>query len=204
MDLSVFFQIANRVIAVIKQFPGLTTLVVALLVASGILVFYMYTHTAPTLPIAVSRVQQVFFSNYAQFPVSNREDDAQAISNGEVTITNTSSDKLVLDLHLNIEGPKISNYRIRADLRGPFNLIYGKNDIASAKSPGILGPLFQSPIELGPKQVERKRLIFLIDMHRELGLLLMSKSQDHTYRLEITDLISGNTISILIPGDYRG
>jgi len=58
-------------------------------------IVYMAKHLTTGIPVAISRVQQSAFVNYAGFPVPTPEDDAQVMSFGEVTITNISEKEKV-------------------------------------------------------------------------------------------------------------
>jgi hypothetical protein len=88
-------------VAMFKQFPMMASTVVIMVIIMIIMIIYMAIHVALGIPIAISRVQQHYFSNYVGFPIDKPELDAQSISYGEVTITNISSkEKVILDIML--------------------------------------------------------------------------------------------------------
>lgn len=173
--------------------------------------------TTGPIPIAVSKVQQQSFWNYAGF-YEGRSDprDAQLLSYGDVTIANTSTTKRVaLDLRLKITSDDGINLSCDADLRGPFGMIFGeqvisKNGIISKASKMLVGTpnYYKSPVELDPQKITRKTLIFLFDLGfediRNKITMMMVNRHDLKFTLEIKDHISGHTVTIPIPGEYRG
>jgi hypothetical protein len=118
-------QVAFRwATAMVKQFPIMSSIVVLLAIIMIVMITYMMTHVITGIPIAVSRVQQQYFSDYVGFPIDKPELDAQSISYGEITITNISADeKVAIDIMLHITGPDGTNIKTRADLTGPFGMI---------------------------------------------------------------------------------
>jgi hypothetical protein len=199
--------------AMFKQFPVMSWLSVAMLLGVIAIVAFMATHVTTGIPVGVTRVQQLSFSNYTGFPVSGNREDSQSFNYGEVTITNISpKEKVALELTLHITGPDGTNIKIPANLVGPYGMILGKDDRPTkyyTDAPfGEVKKFFRNPIELAPGQVERKLLTFLCNWGdsplRDQMVAIVSMGQNYNFDLEITDFISGNRVTVRIPGEYRG
>ena len=197
--------------AMLKQFPWLSAFVIIafLFVISAIV--YMAKHLTTGIPVAISRVQQSAFVNYAGFPVPTPEDDAQVMSFGEVTITNISEkEKVALDLNLRIEGADGTSFSVPANLRGPFGTVWGKDDkVAKYFATAPIGEPqkhFRNPVELSPGQVERRQLDFIFNFSglRDRIVSIVAHDQNYTFDLEVVDLISGGRTKLRLPGEYRG
>lgn len=157
-----------------------------------------------SIPISIQELRLRIICDYAGFFEGKNPDDAQRIDLGEVTIANISKDRRVaLDLVLRIAG-KLTNLPLQADLRGPQGLLLGKDDLyaklARAKDLERI-EYFRNPVEIEPQEVQKKRLVFLFTAGRA-GFV--AKPRDYTYTLEVTDHMSGKSISIPIRGSYRG
>lgn len=157
-----------------------------------------------SIPISIRELRIRIISDYAGFFEGNNPDDAQLIDFGEVTIANISKDRRVaLELVLRITG-RLTNMPLQADLRGPRGLLLGKDDLyaklAAAKGLERI-EYFRNPVEMEPQKVLKKRLAFMLTV-RKVGFV--AKPRDYTYTLEVTDHMSGKSISIPIRGSYRG
>jgi hypothetical protein len=196
--------------AMFKQFPIMSAIVVIMAIIMVSMIMYMATHVITGIPIAISRVQQQYFSDYVGFPIDNPELDAQSISYGEITITNISTkEKVAIDIILHITGSDGTNIKTRADLIGPFGMMLGKDDKEakhSANSPfGEAQKYFRTPVELVPGQIERRRLEFLFgSAFRDQFTTIMLHNHNYKFDLEISDLISGIVITMNLPAEYRG
>jgi hypothetical protein len=144
-----------------------------LMVTVGIgMLIYICMHITIGIPVAISRVQTRSFFNYAGFPVDRKEMDAQMISFGEITMTNISTnEKIALDLKLHVTAKNGVHIESSADLAGPLGMILGKDDSAAKQFAtsafGEASKYFRNTIELGPGQIERRRLSFLFDFGSE-------------------------------------
>ena len=197
--------------AMIKQFPILSSISVLMLILGIGLLIYIATHLITGIPIAISRVQMQGAVNYVGFPVERHELDAQLISYGEITITNISAtEKVALDFMLHITDPGVVDITSKADLIGPFGMILGKDDNAAkriANLPfGEAPKYFRNPVELEPRQIERKRLVFLFNVGplRDNVAMILIHPLKYKFDLEIKDLLSDRAIVIHLPGEYRG
>ena len=162
------------------------------------------------ITIAVSEVREKFFAHYAGM-VGNGKDpkDAQLLSFGEVTITNTSkTERVVLDLTLKVRSDGFK-YDQPATLRSLYGGIYGKDDIVSKQfiSGGVEVPqYFINPISLGPQDDIRSNMVFLFhfgdeDIRSRIARVLTLPGL--TMTLEVKDHVSGHKAEIPIPGEYR-
>jgi len=206
-----WFALVTRAVAMFKQFPILSIILFVLVTSTVVIVFYMVTHTHSAIPIAVSRVESRWFGNYAGFFEENKPDDAQIVSFGTVTIANTSTDQRVaLDLFLHITSKEGSsdkvNIRVPADLRSVWG-IYGKDDFISKRTGRSPADFFANPVQIKPGDLVRKDLVFLFNFGtsslRDDVTLILVKSSGYNFDLVINDLLSGRSISIRIPGEYR-
>jgi hypothetical protein len=204
--------IFHWVTAMIRQFPVISFIIAVELISIIGMILYVGAHLITGIPIAISKVQMHHFSNYVGFPVGRREWDAQSISYGDITVTNISpTEKVALEFILHITGPDGMNLKTRADLTGPFGMILGKDDNTAKQSVnrlfGETPKYFRNPVELDHGQIEKKRLEFVFDFGSDLRdkfAMIMTHDQDYKFELEISDLISGRTIVVHIPGEYRG
>jgi len=200
--------------AMFKQFPIMSSSVVLMMVIVSGMITYMATHITRGISVAISRVEQKVFANYAGFPVDKQEWDAQAIDYGEITITNISAkENVALNLTLHITGKDGTDLKAPTDLVGPFGMIMGKDDLVTKhlanSSFGEPPKYFRNPIELAPGQTERKRLKFLFNFGglgeiRGNFAMSMMRRENYNFDLEISDLISGNTKIMHLPAEYRG
>jgi hypothetical protein len=200
---------------------GVNTMVLYILsgglIASGIaLASYAYfkPQNVPAIPIAfeIKRLRS-FAAKHPFVDVASGDPDAGTAmvwDYGPVLISNISRDTAVtLEIHLRIKGPSNANFSLRADGQGPFGRVYGVNDKGTlmARNAGVsVAEVFISPVHIPPQQSVQRDLKFFFGPPPELRVEIIKNDVKglYDYGLEITDNISGVTISVPIPAKYRG
>ena len=151
------------------------------------------------LPITISTVQQRYLANYSGGH-DDRAAHALCAGFGEVTFANRSRwRRIALDLGLRLESR-------RADASGPCGSLPGRHDLAPVARRGLgVETLFRNPIELQPRQALKKELVFVLRFAAsESRLPDTLQDGDYTFVLDVKDRLTGQTVSMTLPAQYRG
>jgi hypothetical protein len=143
-----------------------------------------------TLPLFMSTVQPRYFAAYAGADGQR----SRCASFGDVTIENRSRSRaMTLDLALLI----VPREPGRAP---PHTAMPTRDDLTAIARRGLSADaVFRNPVVLSPRESLRRELVFVV-RHATGGL----SDSDHDFALEVTDLLSGQTVAFALPAEYRG
>lgn len=144
------------------------------------------------LPLQISTVQRRYFASY---PGAAGEALAVCASFGEVTMRNRSHVRsLALDLRL-AATPRLGGEAAPARLPT-------RADLAAIARRGLAPQaLFANPVELAPRQTLQRELVFVIPFARTA---LPDPDRDYAFALEVSDRLTGETVAMTLPAEYRG
>jgi hypothetical protein len=202
----------------IKQRPSIGVISILLAVLAG---WFGYQRFYPglraersVLPIAISKIGKPSVAPRAWLAEDWKDDDF-LLTLDDVFISNTSQTKQVaLEIKLIVAGKGKFRMALRGDGQG-LGMVVGKNNIAAKQMEkfGLVPPdIIYSPLILAPMQTAHGAIPFVVPappavneqmtkIKAEFEKTLLEG--DLSYTLEIADKVSGHTISIPLPGEYR-
>lgn len=144
------------------------------------------------LPVVISTVQRRYFANY----IGANGLQSLCAGFGAVSFRNRSHHRpMALELELTI-APRAGHRE------GPKAAIPSRDDLAAIARRGLVPQaIFHNPLELKPREVQRKELVFVIRPGTDTGAL---SDRDYAFSLAITDRLTGQTVAFTLPAEYRG
>jgi hypothetical protein len=112
----------------------------------------------------------------------------------DVTIRNRSHTRgIALDLSLSITPHAVNGEGLKGTMPT-------RDDLAAIARRGLAPQaIFRAPVELAPRETLRRELVFVI---RSAGRALSDR--EHGFALDVTDRLTGQTVSFALPAEYRG
>ncbi len=158
----------------------------------------------------ISMKAEPIFLNYSGFD-EVKDNDSQSIIFNDVIIGNTSIDHHAhLHINLRIQSDSGTDATLRGDAKDGFGRILGKHDRATASLKKFLGEgqkYIYSPLRLGPNEISEGRMAFVLPLApADLRNKITREALKHKwqYELQVTDHITGITVTMNVPGEYRG